>query len=114
MHEMGIVLNLAKKLEITAKENDLKRIGSVTLSVGEVSGIMTDYFTDCWDYFKVRHEILKDSELILNTIPAVTYCTGCRKEYQTVQYGRICPYCGSGETFLIKGNECIIKEITAE
>ena len=73
MHEMGIVLNLAKKLEETARENDLVRIGSVTLSVGEVSGIMTDYFTDCWDYFKVRHEILKESELILETIPAVTY-----------------------------------------
>ena len=25
-----------------------------------------------------------------------------------------CPYCGSGETWLVKGNELIIKEISAE
>ena len=27
---------------------------------------------------------------------------------------KICPHCGSGETWLITGNECIIKEIEAE
>ena len=25
-----------------------------------------------------------------------------------------CPYCGSGETWLITGNECLIKEVEAE
>ena len=44
MHEMGIVTHLAKTLDETARENGIRRIGSVTLQVGEVSGIMTDYF----------------------------------------------------------------------
>ena len=46
-----------------------KSIGRVVLQVGEVSGIMTDLFTDAWDYFKVRHPVLKDSQLVLETIP---------------------------------------------
>ena len=58
MHEMGIVLHLAKTLDETAAEEHLARIGSVTLQVGEVSGILTDYFQECWDYFKVRHPVL--------------------------------------------------------
>ena len=53
---MGIVLHLAKTLDETAEENKLTAIGRVVLQVGEVSGIMTDLFTDAWDYFKVRHE----------------------------------------------------------
>ena len=114
MHEMGIVLHLAKTLDETAEENNLTAIGKVVLQVGEVSGIMTDLFTDAWDYFKVRHEILKDCELVLETIPAVTWCDNCRREYETVKYGKECPYCHSGETWLLKGNECIIKEIEAE
>ncbi len=114
MHEMGIVLHLAKTLDETAKEKGLTKIGSVTLQVGEVSGIITDLFTEAWDYFKVRHPVLKDSELILETIPAVTWCDNCKQTYETVKYGRECPYCHSGETWLLKGNEVVIKEITAE
>ncbi|MBQ4426534.1 MAG: hydrogenase maturation nickel metallochaperone HypA [Oscillospiraceae bacterium] len=114
MHEMGIVLHLAKTLDETAAEEKLTKIASVTLQVGEVSGIMTDLFTDAWNYFKVRHPILAESELRLETLPAVTWCDGCKKEYPTVQYGRTCPYCGSGETWLLRGNECVIKEIEAE
>ena len=114
MHEMGIVLHIARTLDDTAKEHDLKKIGSVTLEVVEVSGIMTDLFTDCWDYFKGRHPVLRDSVLKLVTIPAVTYCSSCHETYGTVQYGKECPYCHSTETWLVKGNECYIKEIEAE
>ena len=113
MHEMGIVLHLAKTLEATAKEKNIIKIGRVTLQVGEVSGIMTDLFSDCWNYFKVKSEVLKESTLVIETIPAVTFCDSCKKEYETIKYGRQCPYCGSYETWLVKGNECIIKEIEA-
>ncbi|MBR3554189.1 MAG: hydrogenase maturation nickel metallochaperone HypA [Clostridia bacterium] len=114
MHEMGIVLHLAKTLDETAAEEQLTKIGKVVLQVGEVSGIMTDLFVDCWNYFKGRHDVLKDSELILETIPAMTYCDNCKGTYETVKYGKECPYCHSGETWLLKGSECIIKEIEAE
>lgn len=113
MHEMGIILNLAKTLDETAEEENIIEIGKVTLQVGEVSGIVTDYFIDCWDYFKRRYKVLENSELVLETIPAVTYCSNCEKNYETVKYGKECPYCHSGETWLIQGNECIIKEIEA-
>ena len=114
MHEMGIVLHLAKTLDETAEQEHLTKIGKVVLQVGEVSGIMTDLFTDAWDYFKGRHPVLKDSELVLEQIPAVTYCDNCKGTYETVKYAKECPFCHSGETWLLKGNECIIKEIEAE
>ena len=114
MHELSIVLHVAKTLEELAEENNLVKISSVTLQVGEVSGIMTDYFADCWRYFRGKHPLLAESELQLETTPAVTFCEDCRQEYETVRYGRTCPYCGSGNTYLVTGNECVIKEIEAE
>lgn len=114
MHEMGIVLHLAKTLDETAKEQNISKIGKVTLQVGEVSGIMTNLFSDCYDYFKVRNPILADSTLVLETVKAISFCDSCKKEYLTVKYGRQCPYCDSYETYLIKGDECIIKEIEAD
>ena len=114
MHEMGIILHLAKLLDETAEEKKLKSISAVTLQIGEVSGIMTDLFTDCWQYFRKKHPLLLDCELVLETIPAVTWCDNCKNTYETVRYDRECPYCKSGETWLLRGNECIIKEIVAE
>ena len=114
MHELSIVTHVAKTLDEIALENNLKKIGSVTLEIGEVSGIMTDYFEDCWNYFKVKHPLLKDSVLKLEMIPAITFCEDCKQEYKTVEFGKICPYCKSEHTYLVEGNECNIKEIEAE
>jgi len=49
VHEMGIIIHLAKTLDGLAEENNVTKIGSVTLQIGEVSGIITDYFVECWD-----------------------------------------------------------------
>ena len=46
-------------------------------------------------------------------IPAVTWCNACKKTYSTMKYGKTCPYCGSGETWLQQGNEMNIKQIVA-
>ena len=114
MHELSIVTHVVKTLDEIAIENNLKKIGSVTLEIGEVSGIITDYFEDCWNYFKVKHPILEESVLKIEMIPAITFCEDCKQEYKTLQYGKICPHCKSEHTYLVQGNECNIKEIEAE
>ena len=114
MHEMGIVIHLAKTLDELAEEHHITKIGSVTLSVGEVSGIVEDLFVDAWNYFRKKHPVLHDAELRIEPIPAVTHCDGCGEDYETVAHGKTCPHCGSKETWLIQDNECIIKEIEAE
>ena len=58
--------------------------------------------------------MLSEAELRIETIPAVTFCEDCKDTYETIEYGRICPYCKSENTYLVQGNECLIKEIEAE
>ena len=50
----------------------------------------------------------------METILGITYCEDCQRTYETVKYGKICPYCQSQNTYLVQGNECNIKEIEAE
>ena len=115
MHELGIVTHVMKTLTDVAAENELTRIGSVTLEVGEVSGVIHEQILDCWDYMCTkRGPLFTGCKLILETIPAVTYCSSCEKTYPTVQYGRTCPPCGSGETWLLAGSDGTINEIEAE
>ena len=50
MHELGTVFYVIKQVEQLCVENKLSTVGSVTLEVGEVSGIIPKYVQDCWDW----------------------------------------------------------------
>lgn len=113
MHELGIVFKIIDDIEEVGKENSLTQVSSVTLQIGEVSTVIPTYIIDCWRWAADRTELMRGSELRVETIDAVTYCEDCEKNYPTVQYGKICPHCGSESTYLLTGNEVAIKEIEA-
>lgn len=50
MHELGIVFHIIDSLESIAKENQLSEIASVTLEIGEVSGVVDSYLKNCWKW----------------------------------------------------------------
>ena len=114
MHELGVVFKVIDQVEQIAAENDVTRVEAVTLQLGEVSAVIPEYLADCWKWAVKRTEVMKEARLEIETIPAVTHCDGCGRDYGTVAHGRTCPYCGSGETWLKQRNEFIIKQIEAE
>ena len=113
MHELGTIYYVMNTVEKLAAENSLTKIGSITLEVGEVSGIVPEYLTDFWLYDSAKTELFQETELKIEPLKAVTYCQDCKQTYPTIPQGKICPYCGSGNTFLVTGNEYNIKEIEA-
>lgn len=113
MHELGIVFHIIESLEKVGAENQLEKIGSVTLELGEVSSVIDEYLGDCWKWATDKSDLLRGAELKIEKLPAVTFCEDCQKNYPTVQHGRICPYCQSDKTYLLTGNEINIKEVEA-
>lgn len=111
MHELGIVFNIIDSVEEVAAANGLSRVSSVTLELGEVSGIVPAYLTDCWNWACKKKPLMEGCELVLETVPALTYCEDCGQTYGTVEHGKTCPHCGSGNTYLVQGQETVIKEI---
>ncbi len=111
MHELGVVFHVIDQVEDLAKENEVKKINSVTLQIGTVSGIIPDYLVDCWNWAVKKHELMNECELKIEKIEAVTFCEDCKQTYNTIVYGRKCPYCQSDNTYLLQGNEFMIKEM---
>lgn len=112
MHELGIVFHIQDIAREVAQENELTQLQEVVLQLGEVSGVIPSYLTDCWKWACKKEDLFENCDLSVEEIPARTHCDGCGHEYGTVSHGKICPHCGSGNTWLLTGNEVSIKEIS--
>ena len=111
MHELGIVYHIIRDVENVARANGVGRVSSVTLLLGEVSGVVPDLLLDAWRWAADKKPITEGAELMVEPVEAVTHCDACGRDYATVEHGKICPHCGSGDTYLLQGQEVMIKQI---
>ena len=111
MHELGVVFHVLDQVEDIAKQNNVKHVNSVTLEIGTVSGIVPSYLEDCWKWAVEKHEVTTSCKLKIEKIQAITHCEDCGEDYNTIIYAKTCPKCKSENTYLIQGNEFVIKEI---
>ena len=111
MHELGIVFYIIRDVKQAALENGVDHVSAVVMNIGEVSTVVPEYLTDCWRWAADKEDLLRGAELECRIIPAVSFCGDCQQEFGTVEHGKICPHCGSGNTWLLHGNEVEIKEI---
>lgn len=88
MHELGIVFHIIRTVEDACRDNAILRVSSVTLQLGEVSGVVPHYLEDAWRWASNKNPLVAGSELKVDEIPAVTYCEDCKKRmrrYRTVR-----------------------------
>lgn len=114
MHELGIVFHIIDKVEKIAKENNVKAVTKVNIEIGEVSLVIPSYFEDVWKWAIKKSTYMKECELNIIIIEGISYCQDCDKTYQTTKFAKVCPHCGSQNTYLVTGNEVNIKDIEVE
>ena len=111
MHELGIVFHMIDLLEEVGQENGLTSISRVTLNLGEVTGVIPSYLTDCWRWAADRTDLLAGAELEVIPVSAVTVCNACGRTYATLEFGKICPPCKSPDPELLHGLEIEVDSV---
>lgn len=111
MHELGIVMQVIDQVEKAAEENRVSKVLKLRMEVGEVSSVVPELFTDCFQWAKKKTVHMQEAELDMVILEAISYCQDCKQTYKTTAYARQCPHCGSGSTYLVTGNEINIKDI---
>ena len=76
MHELGVVLNMLDTLDAAAKRYGVSRIASVSVDVGEMTGIVPVYMHGVWPE-AVNGTICAGSELYINMVKAIAHCADC-------------------------------------
>lgn len=112
MHELGILYHVVKTIDEIKVAENLTIIESITLEVGELSGVVPMYLEECWPAAVYKTEYV-DVELIIEEIEGVVNCNACHKNYNLMKANGKCPHCGEERSTLVCGDEFNIKELSA-
>jgi hydrogenase nickel incorporation protein HypA/HybF len=112
MHELGIVLEIVKQVEIYKLENKVKQIHTLVLEIGELSGVVPHYIEDVYP-MAVENTQLSNMELKIEIVPGIGKCKSCGLSFNLIQNDNTCPLCDSKEWDILMGTDLVIKEIHA-
>jgi hydrogenase nickel incorporation protein HypA/HybF len=113
MHEMSIVVSFVKTVEEYAVKNNAAKVLKVVLQVGEISGVEPRYLREFYPDV-VEGTILEGSELVIEMVEAIVFCTECATTYNPTKTDMKCPECSSEQCDVIDGRGLLIKEIGIE
>ena len=112
MHELGVVIEVVKTVENFAKKNEVTKIDTLVLQIGELSSMIPKYIQACYPA-AVDGTLLQDTKLEIEILPGNAICQKCNKVFNLIENKNKCPNCGSEEWEILCGKEFMIKEIIA-
>lgn len=113
MHELSIVASLFETLEEKAKDNKAKKIISVRVKVGALSGVVPELLKTAFDIYK-KDTIAEGAELFIEEVPLKVKCLKCGTEIIKDDFVFICEECASSELKTLAGTELLLEKIELE
>lgn len=113
MHELGIADAICRTVTRLAAENGVTRLKSVTVEVGDLSGIVPKFLEDCWTAVTADTP-LKDTALRLHPVPATARCEGCGHVFVADTASLRCPRCQSDKLTPLSGRDLTIAELEGQ
>ena len=113
MHEMSIALSIVDVVTAKAEEEHAKKINSIELEVGKVSGVEVESLKFCFSA-AAKITIAGDAALVIHEIEPAGECGECGTRSPVTFHYAKCESCGSFKTNIVSGRELLIKSIMLE
>lgn len=110
MHELGVVIEVVKVVEKFAVENQVQKIDTLVLQIGELSSMIPKYIKAVYPA-AVDGTMLEDTKLEIEILPGNARCADCGKVFNVLEHKGKCPKCNGKRLELLCGKEFYIKEI---
>ena len=112
MHELGLCDALLRMLRKISAEEELTAVQKITLEIGELSGVLPHFMTDCWEAVIDGTEFA-DTEMVIVSVPGTARCLDCETEFRVDVNKLRCPFCESDKLMPLTGNDMTLKEVEA-
>jgi hydrogenase nickel incorporation protein HypA/HybF len=113
MHELSIVASLFEVLEEKAKEQKAKKVTSVKVKVGALSGVVSEFLKTAFDIYK-KDTVAAEAEIMIEKVPLKVQCEQCGTEIIKNDFIFICEKCNSRELKTLAGTELLLEKIELE
>ncbi len=113
MHEMSLCEGVLDILKTEAVNQGYKRVMTVWLEIGELSGVEPDAMMFSFDAV-TRGSLADGAKLVIVPVPGESWCMKCSKNIKVKQRFDCCPDCGSYQLQVVSGDEMKIKELEVE
>lgn len=113
MHELSIASEIIKHVEDVRMKEKAERVLSVTVNIGELSGIEGSALEMAFQ-FAAEDTAASGAELIINRIPVGISCRDCGKTTNPTLPFLVCGTCGSKEVEVNAGRDLIIQTVRME
>jgi len=116
MHELSIALSMIEMASAEAERRGGARVQALHLKLGTLSGVVKDALLFSYEV-ACNGTPLEGSQLLIEDVPVVIYCSQCEAEQQLDSIQRFCcPVCGTLSSDVVKGRELefVAMEIEAD
>lgn len=113
MHEYPFTQQLLETVQRQARESQATSVTTVTLVVGDHSGVVGDSVQLFWEILR-EGTICENAELRVITVRSPWLCTVCGLEFERELFSFSCPECGADALPTKGGRECYIESIDVE
>ncbi|MCR5469107.1 MAG: hydrogenase maturation nickel metallochaperone HypA [Lachnospiraceae bacterium] len=114
MHELSMVMRLANTAEETAKQNDMKKVETITVGVGEMSTAIGEYLRKYFNQVKGKYERINEAALLLHDEKGEGLCNKCGTSFLLTENEGVCPVCGERDFKITKGKSITVLSIEGE
>lgn len=112
MHELGLMDAVIRTVGRITKEGNLTNVRKIVLEVGELSGTVPHFITDCYNAVVADTEY-ENTELVIEIVPGIARCNDCKIEFRIDIEELCCPTCHGKNLTPVDGKDLTIKEIEA-
>ncbi|RMG68861.1 MAG: hydrogenase maturation nickel metallochaperone HypA [Nitrospirae bacterium] len=114
MHEVSIAQSLLDIAISECEKAGYSRINSISVVVGEASGVQVDSLKFAFDVIK-KDTPADEAELLIDISPLTGVCLECKSRFQPTERPVYeCPMCKCRRLKIISGNELDIVEIDVD
>jgi hydrogenase nickel incorporation protein HypA/HybF len=113
MHELAVCQALIEQVERVARDNAARRILSVTVSVGPLSGIEARLLEHAYP-LAAAGTVAEEAKLVVVTVPVRVRCRTCRAETEVASNRLLCGSCNDWQVDVIAGEEMLLQRVEIE
>jgi hydrogenase nickel incorporation protein HypA/HybF len=113
MHELSVIASLFEILEEKAQEKGSKKIASLKLQIGKLSGVVPEFLITAFEMYK-KDTIAHDAKMEIEEVPLKIQCNTCKKVMILDDFVFICLHCGSQDLKTLTGTELLLEKMELE